>query len=132
MNMLVFVGALVAGQPWFDLPSAETRLDIRTLYFKRESSRVVGAKGEDILPVTPTRDASGNLWVFDRVELVVDRERFGAAQFTSVPKSGCIKCDPIVIKWYHEPTGFVRFQVFVWRRIAEQQDLMIKREREDQ
>ncbi len=90
----------------------------------RHSNTDVGAKGEEYVDVNPVLDAAGKTWVFDRAEILIERQRFANVQFASLPKSGCLSCDKISVRWYHEPTGHIRFRVLVWR-------VLLESERED-
>ncbi|MBX3705328.1 MAG: hypothetical protein KF911_01755 [Pseudomonadales bacterium] len=91
--------------------------DRRTPYFAVDSRLAVGNKGEEVLDVAVDPVCGQPAWVFDHADLVVHRSRFGAAQFVSVPTSGCTACEPLVLRWYHEPTGHLAFSVNVHRRL---------------
>ena len=95
-------------------------VDARDPYFERASNEKVGAKGDDVIDVT--RDpCAGEPLAFDHAELEVLDSRFGDAQFAALPAAGCFDCEPLVVRWYHEPTGRLHYQVHVFRRRAEPQ-----------
>lgn len=91
--------------------------DPGTPYFQLESSVSVGSKGEERLDVSTEARCGEPAWVFDHAELVVTRNRFGDVQFTALPQPGCTSCDPLTLRWYHEPTGYLAFEVHVYRRL---------------
>jgi hypothetical protein len=91
-------------------------LDPRTPYYHLLSDRSVGDHGEITLDVSVTEPECGIQLRFDHAELEVLRNRFGDAQFVRLPELGCATCEPIQIRWMHEPTGYVEFNVNVFRR----------------
>jgi len=87
------------------------------LYFERKHSLSVGDKGEERFDVSTKPPACGaTALVFDHARVVYKRKRFGEAKIISSPAAGCINCSPLVIRWYHEPTGYLDYQVHVYRR----------------
>ncbi|NJN46541.1 MAG: hypothetical protein HC808_08740 [Candidatus Competibacteraceae bacterium] len=97
---------------------AKAKSDV--LLFDHQSSLAVGDKGERTLDVSgspPACNQSGQ--VFDHAQLVYGKRRFGEAQIVAAPPSGCDRCSPLRVRWYHEPTGRLHFQVHVYRRIVE-------------
>jgi len=108
-------GALVPPQP-VDRPVSPGMVrDL--LYFERTHSLSVGDKGEDRFDVGVTPPACGvTALVFDHARIVYKQRRFGEAKVISKPPSGCILCSPLVVRWYHEPTGYLEYQVHVYRR----------------
>ncbi len=79
----------------------------------------IGDKGEDRIDVSSSLPACGaNTSVFDHARIVYTSRRFGEAQITSLPESGCTRCKALKIRWYHEPTGRVEYQVHVYKRIV--------------
>jgi hypothetical protein len=97
--------------------TGEVTLDSRTPYFSLESSVSVGGKGEESLDVSVDADCGEPAWLFDRAELVVRRNRFGDVQFVGLPRPACVKCAPVQLRWFHEPTGYLSFEVNVYRRL---------------
>lgn len=95
----------------------EVTLDPKTPYFTLESAVSVGSKGEEALDVSVDAECGEAAWVFHRAELVVGRNRFGDVQFVGLPASGCVRCAPVELRWFHEPTGYLSFQVNVYRRL---------------
>jgi len=95
---------------------AEVRQDERQPYWEVDSALPVGNKGEELLDVSVPERCGVRLWAFDHAELHIDRNRYGGAQFVNLPRPGCLQCDPLVVRWYHEPTGHLSFEVRVYRR----------------
>jgi hypothetical protein len=88
-----------------------------SLEFERHYDLSVGDQGEDRfdLPyVPPSCDTAG--WAFDSAEIVYLRRRFGEAQVVATPAPGCVRCGPIVVRRYHEPTGELHYRLRVRRR----------------
>lgn len=90
--------------------------DPRTPYFHLESDRAVGDRGEISLDVSTPGQHCGRRLVFERAEIEVLRNRFGDVQFVALPQQGCEVCSPLVVRWMHEPTGHLEFNVNVYRR----------------
>lgn len=80
-----------------------------------ESNLIVGNKGEESIEVSQT-SGCGKQWLFSSAELVINRNRFGGAQFVSLPPPGCRTCDPVRVRWFHEPTGYLDFSIEIRRR----------------
>ncbi len=112
------LGLLAAGIFLTAMPGieAQVRLDERAPYFRVESSVLVGNKGEEHIDVSMPAECGNEQWVFDHAEIAVRRNRYGGAQITQLPARGCQRCEPIVVRWFHEPTGFIAFDVNVYRR----------------
>lgn len=91
-------------------PEPDVRIDDRDPFFERHSALKVGAKGEDVIDVSSTGGC-----VFHHAELVWLERRFADAQFVQIPQRGCWECEPLIVRWYHEPTGKAHFQVRVYR-----------------
>lgn len=91
--------------------SQAVTLDPRDPYFERRSELKVGAKGEDAIDVSAATACSR----FHHAEVVWIERRFADAQFVRIPEQGCIHCKPLMVRWYHEPTGKLHFQVKVYR-----------------
>lgn len=85
--------------------------DRRDPYFEYRSSLKVGAKGEESIDVSGSRGCG----TFHHAELVWLERRFADAQFVQVPERRCVECAPLIVRWYHEPTGRAHFQVRVYR-----------------
>jgi hypothetical protein len=89
--------------------------DLLTL--SKRSDLKVGASGEEQLDVSSAPPACGKeAMLFDHARVVFAKRRFGDAQIVTLPKPGCTQCDPLSVRWYHEPTGHIDFQVHVYRR----------------
>ena len=91
-------------------------LDSRTPYYRLRSERTVGDHGEIALDVSVTDSGCGLQMRFDHAELEIIRNRFGDAQFIRLPQPGCDVCEPILLRWMHEPTGYLEVNVNVFRR----------------
>lgn len=91
--------------------------DARTPYLVVESTRSVGNKGEEHLDVSVQAPCGESALLFDHAELVVRRNRFGDAQFVGLPQPGCVHCAPVSVRWFHEPTGYLSFEIHVYRRM---------------
>lgn len=98
--------------------TAQFRLDDVDPYLKMESRLIVGDKGELTFDVSLPEDQPrcGALWVFDHVDLEILDSRFGDAQFVTLPEPGCWDCSEGTVRWFHEPTGYLSFEVHVYRR----------------
>ena len=91
------------------------------LLFEHSSTLSVGDKGEERYDVSQPAPACGKSgYVFDSANLVYgSNTRFGEAKFVGLPKQGCSRCQPVKVRWYHEPTGKLHFQVHIYRRVIE-------------
>lgn len=90
------------------------------LTFDLSSARNVGGKGEQKYPVRRKSPQCGQKsLLFDHARIVFGQRRFGDAQIVSTPSPGCVDCEPIVVRWYHEPTGRLSFQLQVYHREVE-------------
>ncbi len=107
------------------VPSADLQHPVQPpppdlLSFNKRSDRKVGAKGDERIDVSTQSPACGQeALLFDHARIVFGKRRFGDAQFVATPKPGCTRCDPLLVRWYHEPTGYLDFQVHVYRRRVE-------------
>ncbi|MEZ5652145.1 MAG: hypothetical protein R3E87_16530 [Burkholderiaceae bacterium] len=104
------------------LPAA-VHLRIETekrLLVHQRSARKVGDKGELSVAVSqaPARCAHRSP-VFAGAELRVRARRFGEAEIVSQPQPYCQDCKPVVVRWYHEPTGQIDFEVLGTFRLVE-------------
>jgi len=87
------------------------------LYYESEHSLSVGDKGEESFELSVKAPACNEeALVFHQARIVYKRRRFGEATIVRSPVSGCTSCSPLVVRWYHEPTGFLDFQVHVYRK----------------
>ena len=91
------------------------------LLFEHRSTLAVGDKGEnryDVSQPPPTCGAQGR--IYDSAELVLGpTTRFGGAEIVNRPPPGCARCPLLVVRWYHEPTGRLHYQVHIYRRVIE-------------
>ncbi len=87
------------------------------LYYESSHSLSVGDKGEESFDLSIAPPACGErALVFEKASIVYKKRRFGEAKIVQQPLPGCLQCSPLVVRWYHEPTGFVDFQVHIYRR----------------
>lgn len=90
------------------------------LILSKRSDLKVGARGEEQLDVSSAPPVCGQeTMLFDHARVVFAKRRFGDAQIVTLPKPGCTRCEPLSVRWYHEPTGHIDFQVHVYRRRVE-------------
>jgi len=88
-----------------------------TLVFERSYDLLVGDKGEDRFELPYAPPACGRPgFAFDSAEIVYVSRRFGEAQVVSTPEPGCVRCGPVVVRRYHEPTGKLHYRLRVLRR----------------
>lgn len=88
--------------------------------FQVASTLKVGNRGDESYDVSqPAPGCARPGLVFDHARIVVGRRRFGEAEIVSMPPAGCTSCPPLRVRWYHEPTGQLEFQVHVVRRRVE-------------
>lgn len=86
------------------------------LMFEKKSDLAVGDKGEETYKVSAALPACNNKsLIFERAELV-QKGRFGEAKIIASPNPGCTNCGPVKVRWYHEPTGNLHYQVDIYRR----------------
>ncbi len=91
--------------------------DLRIYEFNHNVT--IGGKGEDRIDASSPPPACGaTSSVFDHARVVYAKRRFGEAQIASLPEPGCTRCAPLKIRWYHEPTGRVRYQVHIYQRVV--------------
>ncbi len=100
-------------------PELLVRPDVKDPYLRVESDKLVGNQGEEQFDVSIAGQAAcGDLWLFDHAELDIIRNRFSDVQFVQIPPAGCTRCEPVRVRWYHEPTGYLTFDVRVFRRLV--------------
>jgi len=76
-----------------------------------------GGKGVDAFDVSTRAPACNKTAdIFHRAKLIIEKQRFGDARVEQKPPSGCTKCPAITVRWYHEPTGRIDFQLHIQRR----------------
>lgn len=87
------------------------------LFYESTHDLDIGDKGSEAFDLSVARPRCGQeALVFHTAKLVYKRKRFGEARIVRSPPSGCFNCSPLVVDWYHEPTGFVDFQVHIYRK----------------
>lgn len=90
------------------------------MLFEHRSDLKVGDRGEEAYQVgVPAPKCGARAWIYERAELRHVRQRFGEAQIVGQPAAPCIECAPVRVRWYHEPTGYLEFQVSILRRAIE-------------
>lgn len=87
------------------------------LYYESDHRLEMGDKGEEAFDLSVKQPGCGEeALVFHDARLVYKERRFGEAKIVRRPTPGCFNCSPLTVAWYHEPTGFVAFQVHVYRK----------------
>lgn len=95
---------------------SETARDKKHIFTKKHAD-AFGGKGIDEFKVSsnpPKCNASTD--VFHQARIVIDNKRFGDARIEFKPKSACVNCQPIKVRWYHEPTGSIHYQLHIQQR----------------
>jgi len=88
--------------------------------FDFRSDQSVGAKGDHHYAVSHAPPICGEpALLFDHARILFRARRFGDAQIISTPSPGCTQCEPIVVRWYHEPTGRLDYQLQVYHRLVD-------------
>lgn len=104
--------------PRITAPASRAEAPHRFEHTSLDKMGATGLQQYDISVASPSCDRPAA--VFDHARVVVVRQRFGAAQVIATPPRGCARCDPIQVRWYHEPTGYLVFQLHVYRRWIEE------------
>ena len=115
---IAIISALLLAQTspsWAATGTSDIQPDPQTPYYTLRSDRSVGERGEVHLQVSTPSDQCGEQWRFHSAEIVIRANRFGDAQFAALPTPGCTNCAEIVVRWMHEPTGHLEFDVNVLR-----------------
>lgn len=87
------------------------------LFYESTHNLELGDKGNEAFDLSVARPQCGEeALVFHSAKLIYKRKRFGEARIVRTPPSGCFNCTPLVVDWYHEPTGYVDFQVHIYRK----------------
>ncbi len=85
------------------------------IIYNHRSDQKVGAKGEFKYDLSTEPAACGeSVKVFDHAKIVFMQRRFGEAQIVSTPTPGCMQCAPLIVRWYHEPTGYLDYQIQIY------------------
>lgn len=79
-----------------------------------------GGKGTDIIKISSKEPTCNHKKeVFHHAQILILKKRFGNARIERIPTSACLKCKPLKIRWYHEPTGYISYQIQIQRREIE-------------
>lgn len=106
--------------PAEDLTEVVTVPTLGLAIFDFKSDQRVGAKGDHHYTVSHAPPTCGKpALLFDHARVLFRARRFGDAQIISTPSPGCTQCEPIVVRWYHEPTGRLDYQLQVYHRPVE-------------
>lgn len=77
-----------------------------------------GGKGLDKFSVTSTTPVCNKTAdIFYKARIITSEQRFGDARIESQPSSSCFQCSQLKVRWYHEPTGSISYQLHIQRRI---------------
>lgn len=72
----------------------------------------VGDKGEDKFKLQGKKPACGaKALLFSRADIKFLEKRFSDAKVVASPSPGCITCGPVVVRWYNEPTGKLKYEL---------------------
>jgi len=85
--------------------------------FEYISNNPMGDKGLHSYRISQAFPSCNNTgMVFHDAQLQIGkRSRFSKAKIHKKPKSGCKKCKPIEVQYYIEPTGFLHYQLHIYR-----------------
>jgi hypothetical protein len=87
---------------------------------RRTHSLAVGDKGEDKFKIKSSAAMCGKENIaFDHAEIEFVKRRFADAQIVSSPPAGCERCKPVVVRWYHEPTGSLTYVLKLIGRVVQ-------------
>jgi hypothetical protein len=114
--MLRVPGAAMALTIAIAVAADAVRPDAGAPFFSHASDRLEGERADVALDVSVTGECGETVSAFDRAELVVTRSRFATVTIVQQPPSGCVNCDALRVRWQHEPTGYLAFEVYVYRR----------------
>lgn len=104
-------------------PKLSNKIQHRTkinkhLIFSASHADAFGGKGLDQFNVGTTKPKCNDTAdIYHQARIIIDKKRFGDARLESKPTSGCIKCSPLKVRWYHEPTGSISYQLHIQRRL---------------
>lgn len=80
----------------------------------------VGDKGEDVFKIPGGKLACNKpTALFNRSELRIVERRFADASIIKRPSPGCEQCSPVVVRWYNEPTGRLKYELRIYTRTVE-------------
>ena len=97
-------------------PVAKQKINNKYYYLNRHQDPF-GGKGVDQFNLSTHKPVCNKTSdVFHMARIVFDSKRFGDARIESKPVTGCLNCSPLKVRWYHEPTGSVSYQLHVQRR----------------
>lgn len=87
------------------------------LIFSASHADAFGGKGLDQFNVGSTKPKCNNtVDIYHQARMVIDKKRFGDARLESKPPTACVKCTPLKVRWYHEPTGSIHYQLHIQKR----------------
>lgn len=88
--------------------------------FQTKHNDPFGGKGLDKFDLSTKNPNCGtSVEVFHQARIIIEKKRFGDARIEYKPDSGCKRCQPVKVRWYHEPTGLISYQLHVQRRRIE-------------
>lgn len=102
-----------------DKTQARTRKNKHYIFQARHNDPF-GGKGLDQFDLsTKNPQCEATEEVFHQARIIIDKKRFGDARIEAKPTHGCLRCQPVKVRWYHEPTGLISYQLHVQRRRIE-------------
>ncbi len=100
-------------------PVTATRIDNKTVFSKKHGDKF-GGKGVDQFSFQAPQLSCGKpSEVYHGASVVIKKRRFGDVRIDRQPKSACKRCQPLKVSWYHEPTGYIDYQLHIQRRVVE-------------
>ncbi|PCJ50567.1 MAG: hypothetical protein COA74_01965 [Gammaproteobacteria bacterium] len=79
-----------------------------------------GGKGIDRFDVSSQKPfCNKQQAVFHSAKLLIKSNRFGDARIEHRPTQGCTSCSKLSIRWFHEPTGKIEYQIKIQKRLID-------------
>ncbi len=119
--LTVLAAMMLAGAPPFVARAEPGRAgEDKLVQFEREHALNVGDKGEDRFDLSVAPPACGEtVLAYDHADIEFLRKRFADARIVRVPSKACLRCSPLVVRWYNEPTGYLKYRLRIHLRPVE-------------
>lgn len=98
---------------------ATSKIDNKFIYAENHQDGFGGKGLDEFNYAQPSSSCGKKSEVFHKAGIVIVKKRFGDARIEKQAVSGCKNCGPIKVRWYHEPTGQINYQLHIQRRIIE-------------
>lgn len=96
-----------------------SKVNKKTIY-AAQHEHGFGGKGVDEFNISHVQSGCNQRTpLFHKASIVIVTKRFGDVRIEKQPLSGCKKCSPIKVRWYHEPTGSIHYQLHIQYRMIE-------------